>query len=100
MTSLAGAVRAPLEANRRVLAAGTFALLGLIDIVFGHFAARGDATFALALADASVHVPSLHVPAAATAYAEFVAAWKDADPTLAQVTHARAYLAAAAQKRP
>ncbi|MDX6393766.1 MAG: ral nucleoside transport system permease protein, partial [Streptosporangiaceae bacterium] len=70
MTSLAGAVRAPLEANRRLLAAGTFALLGVIDIVvFGHFASRGDATFALSLADASVHVPSLHVPAAATAYA-------------------------------
>jgi ABC-type uncharacterized transport system permease subunit len=70
MTSLAGAVRAPLEANRRMLAAGTFALLGLIDIlVFGHFASHGEATFALALPDASVHVPSLRVPAAATAYA-------------------------------
>jgi len=70
MTSLAGAVRGPLEANRRMLAAGTFALLGLIDIlVFGHFASRGEATFALALPDASVHVPSLRVPAAATAYA-------------------------------
>jgi len=30
---------------------------------------------------------------AAKAYADFLAAWKDADPTLAQVTHARAYLA-------
>src|ERR1035438_4235381 len=70
MTSLAGAVRAPREASRRMLAAGTFALLGLIDIlVFGHFASHGEATFALALPEASVHVPSLRVPAAATAYA-------------------------------
>jgi tetratricopeptide (TPR) repeat protein len=31
--------------------------------------------------------------AAVTEYADFLAAWKDADPALAQVTHARAYLA-------
>jgi ABC-type uncharacterized transport system permease subunit len=70
MTSLAGVVRAPAEANRRLLAAGVFALAGLIDIlVFGHFAGHGDATFALALPGASAHVPSLRVPAASTAYA-------------------------------
>jgi simple sugar transport system permease protein len=70
MTSLAAAVREPLQAHRRVLAPATFALLGLIDIlVFGHFAGHGDATFALSLPDASVTVPSIRVPAAATAYA-------------------------------
>jgi tetratricopeptide (TPR) repeat protein len=31
--------------------------------------------------------------AAAKGYASFLAAWRDADPTLAQVTHARTYLA-------
>ncbi|MBO0777058.1 MAG: ABC transporter permease, partial [Actinobacteria bacterium] len=48
----------------------TFALLGLINIlVFGHFAARGQATFALSLPDAPITVPSVRLPAAATAYA-------------------------------
>ncbi|MGE5134191.1 MAG: ABC transporter permease [Gemmatimonadota bacterium] len=70
MTSLAAAVREPLQAHRRLLAATTFALLGLADIVLlGHFAGRGDATFALSLPGASVTVPSLRLPAAATAYA-------------------------------
>jgi len=32
--------------------------------------------------------------AAAKEYADFLAAWKDADPTLPQITHAKAYLAA------
>ena len=70
MTSLATAVRAPQVISRRMAAAITFAVLGLIDIVaLGHFAHAGDATFALSLPGAPVTVPSLHVPAAPAAYA-------------------------------
>ena len=70
MTALAGAIREPLYAHRRLLAVAAFTLLGLLDIlVFGHFASRGDATFALQLPGAAVTVPSVHLPAAATAYA-------------------------------
>jgi tetratricopeptide (TPR) repeat protein len=36
---------------------------------------------------------SRDLPAATREYADFLAAWKDADPALAQVTHAQAYLA-------
>jgi general nucleoside transport system permease protein len=70
MTSLAAAVGEPLRTHRRVLAPVTFALLGLLDmLLFGHFAARGNATFALSLPGAPVTVPSIRLPAAATAYA-------------------------------
>jgi ABC-type uncharacterized transport system permease subunit len=70
MTALAPAVRRPVAVNRRLLAAGALALLGLTDIfVFGLLAARGDATFALSLPGASFQVPSLRIPAAPTAYA-------------------------------
>ncbi|MDR0342319.1 MAG: ABC transporter permease [Nocardiopsaceae bacterium] len=70
MSSLAGAITEPLQAHRRLLAAATFALLGLVDIlVFARFAGHSQATFALSLPDAQITVPSLHVPAAPTAYA-------------------------------
>jgi general nucleoside transport system permease protein len=70
MTTLAAAIREPTQAHRRLLAAATFALLGLADIlVFGHFAGAGHATFALSLPGAKITVPSVRVPAAATAYA-------------------------------
>jgi general nucleoside transport system permease protein len=70
MTTLVGVVRAPAAVNRKVLSAGTFILLGLIDIfVFGLFSHHGDASFALSLPDAPVHVPAVHVPAAPVAYA-------------------------------
>ncbi|HEY5986160.1 MAG TPA: ABC transporter permease, partial [Streptosporangiaceae bacterium] len=70
MTALAPAVRRPVTVNRRMLAAGTFALLGLVDVfVFGLLAANGDATFALSLPGASLQVPDLRIPAAPTAYA-------------------------------
>ena len=50
MTTLVGTVRAPVSISRRYLAAGTFIVLGLIDIfVFGFFAHSGDARFALSL---------------------------------------------------
>ncbi len=70
MTTLASTAGAPLATvNRRLVAAGTFALFGLIDIAaFGAFAHKGDATFALALPTASVQVPSIHAPAAAVCY--------------------------------
>ena len=69
MTALATAIRAPIAANRRAIAAGTFILFGLIDIfLFGLFAHKGDATFSLSSAGASISVPSIHAPAALVAY--------------------------------
>ena len=69
MTTLVGVVRAPVTISRRYLAAGTFIALGLLDIlVFGAFAHRGDAIFALSLPGATPHVPSIRVPGAATCY--------------------------------
>jgi simple sugar transport system permease protein len=69
MTALAVPVRAHATVSRRAVAAGTFILLGLIDIfLFGLFAHTGDATFAFTVSGTSVHVPSIHAPAALTAY--------------------------------
>ncbi len=69
MTALATTARAPVTVNRRLVAAGSFILFGLIDIlVFGLFSHQGDATFALSLPTASVHVPSIHAPAALVCY--------------------------------
>jgi simple sugar transport system permease protein len=63
------AVRLPEAGTRRYLAAGTFILLGLIDIlIFGFFSHAGDAVFALALPTARVTVPSVHVAAAPACY--------------------------------
>jgi general nucleoside transport system permease protein len=68
-TTLAPPVRVPVTVSRRYLAAGTFIALGVIDIfVFGLFAHRGDAVFALSLPGAKPHVPSIRVPGAAAAY--------------------------------
>jgi general nucleoside transport system permease protein len=70
MTALVAAVRAPIVANRKLLAGAAFVLFGLVDIlVFGVLAHKGDATFALALPGAKVSVPSIHVPAKPVAYA-------------------------------
>jgi general nucleoside transport system permease protein len=69
MTALAAPLAAPAAVSRRAVAAGTLILFGLIDIfLFGLFAHKGDATFALTVAGASVHVPSISVPAALAAY--------------------------------
>jgi simple sugar transport system permease protein len=70
MTTLAATAGAPLATvNRRLVAASTFAVFGLVDIAaFGLFSHKGDATFALALPTASVHVPSIHAPAAPVCY--------------------------------
>jgi simple sugar transport system permease protein len=69
MTTLTAPVRVPVSIGRRYLAAGTFILLGLIDIfVFGVFAHSGDARFALSLPGVSPHLPVIHVPGALTSY--------------------------------
>ena len=70
VTTLAATAGAPLATvNRRLVAASTFAVFGLVDIAaFGLFSHKGDATFALALPTASVHVPSIHAPAAPVCY--------------------------------
>jgi general nucleoside transport system permease protein len=70
MTTLAATAGAPLATvNRRLVAASTFLVFGLIDIAaFGAFSHKGDATFALSLPTASIHVPSIHAPAAAVSY--------------------------------
>ncbi|MGN6175531.1 MAG: ABC transporter permease [Streptosporangiaceae bacterium] len=69
MTTLAAATGAPISINRRMVAAGTFILFGLVDIfVFGLFAHPGDATFTLSVSSSSVHVPTIHAPAATVAY--------------------------------
>jgi general nucleoside transport system permease protein len=68
-TTLVAPVRVQVPVSRRYLAAGTFIALGLIDIfVFGLFARRGDAVFALSLPGAKPHVPSIRLPGAVTAY--------------------------------
>ena len=67
VTTMAAATGAPISINRRMIAAGTFILFGLIDIfVFGLFAHHGDATFVLTVSGGSPL--SVHVPAAPVAY--------------------------------
>jgi simple sugar transport system permease protein len=69
MTAITAAVRAPLTADRRYVAAGTFIAFGVIDVVlFGWFARNGDAVFALSLPGAATKVPSIQVPANLTCY--------------------------------
>src|SRR5258708_12707470 len=65
MTAITPAVRLPQANIRQYLAAGTFVLLGLIEIaLFGLTAHSGDAIFALSLSGSGIQVPSIHVPAA------------------------------------
>jgi ABC-type uncharacterized transport system permease subunit len=67
VTTMAAVTGAPISINRRMIAAGTFILFGLIDIfVFGLFAHHGDATFVLTVSGGSPL--SVHVPAAPVAY--------------------------------
>jgi ribose/xylose/arabinose/galactoside ABC-type transport system permease subunit len=69
VTTLAAATGAPISINRRMVAAGTFILFGLVDIfVFGLFAHPGDATFTLSVANSAFHMPTIHAPAATVAY--------------------------------
>jgi ABC-type uncharacterized transport system permease subunit len=70
VTTITMAVRAPIAANRRYLAAGTFCLLGLIDILaLGLLAHRGDATFTLSQSGLGIQIPAIRVPAAPVCYA-------------------------------
>ncbi len=65
MTAITTAVRLPRANIRQYFAAGTFVLLGLIEIaLFGLTAHSGDAIFALSLSGSGIQVPSIHVPAA------------------------------------
>jgi ABC-type uncharacterized transport system permease subunit len=66
MTALATVTRAPVTVNRRYVAAAVFVLFGVINILLGVYAHKGDAEFALALPGASVHVPNIHAAATAT----------------------------------
>jgi len=69
VTTLAAAVRAPLTTERRHLAAVTFIILGLINVlVFGMLAHRGDAGFELSQAGSGVRIPVIRVPAASACY--------------------------------
>ena len=71
MTAIATAVRAPLTGTtRRYLAAVTFVILGLINIlVFGLLAHPGDASFALSEPGSGIQIPVIRVPAAPVCFA-------------------------------
>jgi len=70
MTALVATIRPPIAINRRLLAAGTLTLFGLVDVlIFGLFAHHGDAGFALSLTGAKVVVPTIRVPGGPLAYA-------------------------------
>jgi general nucleoside transport system permease protein len=69
VTTLAAPVRAPLTTERRNVAAVTFVVLGLINIVvFGLLAHPGDAGFELSQAGSGVKIPVISVPAAPACY--------------------------------
>ncbi len=69
VTTLAAPVRAPLTTERRNVAAVTFVVLGLINIVvFGLLAHHGDAGFELSQAGSGVKIPVIRVPAAPACY--------------------------------
>jgi simple sugar transport system permease protein len=69
LTALTSPAGFSFTADRRLVAAATFIVFGLVDILgFGMYAAHGDATFAFAQDFAKVTVPNLGLPAAATAY--------------------------------
>lgn len=70
MTTLTATARAPLTADRRYLAAVTFAVFGVIDIVvFGLLAHKGDASFALSVSGSGVQIPVIRVPATPVCFA-------------------------------
>jgi general nucleoside transport system permease protein len=69
VTALSTPLRLSVPAGRRYLAAGTFVLLGVVNIaVFGFFAHPGDAVFALSLPGTSPHLPSIRIPGAPACY--------------------------------
>ncbi len=63
------AVALPQADKRRYLAAGTFILLGAVDIlVFGLFSHRGDAVFGLSVSGQGIQVPNVRLPGALSCY--------------------------------
>ncbi len=69
MTTATAAIRLRATEGRRQLAAGTFILLGVIDIlIFGLFSHAGDASFELSISGSGVQIPAIHVPAALVCY--------------------------------
>jgi general nucleoside transport system permease protein len=69
-TAILTAIRTPRATpSRRFVAAITFIVLGLADILgFGMFAHKGDAIFALSLSGSGVQIPSIHAAAAITCF--------------------------------
>ncbi len=69
MTTATAAIRLRATEGRRQLAAGTFILLGAVDILlFGLFSEAGDASFELSISGSGVQIPPIHVPAALVCY--------------------------------
>jgi ABC-type uncharacterized transport system permease subunit len=69
VTTLAAAVRAPITSERRYVAAGTFIVIGLINIVvFGLLAHAGNASFELSPSGSGVRIPVIRVPGAPVCY--------------------------------
>jgi ABC-type uncharacterized transport system permease subunit len=69
MTTVTAAISLRATQGRRQLAAGTFILLGAIDIlIFGLFSQAGDASFELSTSGSGVQIPVVHVPAALVCY--------------------------------
>jgi general nucleoside transport system permease protein len=70
MTTVTATIRLRATQSRRELAAGTFILLGVIDVlIFGLFSHPGNATFEFSISGSGVQIPAVHVPAAAVCYA-------------------------------
>jgi ABC-type uncharacterized transport system permease subunit len=69
MTAVTATIRLRATEGRRQLAAGTFILLGVVDVViFGLFSQAGDATFELSISGSGVQIPAIPVPAALVCY--------------------------------
>ncbi|MDR2988239.1 MAG: ABC transporter permease [Nocardiopsaceae bacterium] len=70
MTTVTASIGLRASESRRQLAAATYLLLGVIDIlVFGLFSHDGDASFELSISGSGVQIPIVHVPAALVCYA-------------------------------
>ena len=69
VTAIATAVRVPLTGNRRYVAAATFGVLGLINILLGLLAHAGDAAFTLSQPGSGIQIPTIRVPAAPVCFA-------------------------------
>ncbi len=69
MTAVTATIRLRATGRRRQLAAATFILLGVVDVViFGLFSHAGDATFELSISGSGVQIPAIPVPAALVCY--------------------------------